>query len=49
MCGRLHGKLRYVNKIDYLLKLTRRNEVEIPKFAIDHVENFKYCSIINYE
>lgn len=49
VCGRLYGKLRYVNKIDYLLKLTRRNEDEISKFAIDPIEDLEYCSIIDYK
>ncbi|KAJ0096881.1 ganglioside-induced differentiation-associated-protein 2 [Pistacia vera] len=46
--GGLYGKLRYVNRIDYLWEHVRRNEVEIPEFVIDHDEDLEYRPMMDY-
>lgn len=48
VCGRLYGKLRYVNRIDYLWEHVKRNEVEIPEFVIDHDEDLEYRPMMDY-
>ncbi|KAH7566207.1 hypothetical protein ACOSP7_022575 [Xanthoceras sorbifolium] len=46
--GGLYGKLRYVNRIDYLWEHVRRTEVEIPEFVIDHDEDLEYRPMMDY-
>lgn len=48
VCGRLYGKLRYVNRLDYLWEHVKRNEVEIPEFVIDHDEDLEYRPTMDY-
>lgn len=48
LCGRLYGKLRYVNRIDYLWEHVRRNEIEIPEFVMDHDEDLEYRPMMDY-
>lgn len=48
VCGRLYGKLRYVNRIDYLWEHVRRKEVEIPEFVIDHDEDLECRPMMDY-
>ncbi|KAI9165327.1 hypothetical protein LWI28_011926 [Acer negundo] len=46
--GGLYGKLKYVNRVDYLWEHVRRNEVEIPEFVIDHDEDLEYRPMMDY-
>ncbi|KAF2312471.1 hypothetical protein GH714_034792 [Hevea brasiliensis] len=46
--GGLYGKLRYINRIDYLWDHMRRNEVEIPEFVHDHDEDLEYRPMMDY-
>ncbi|KDP43715.1 hypothetical protein JCGZ_22342 [Jatropha curcas] len=46
--GGLYGKLRYINRIDYLWDHVRRNEVEIPEFVHDHDEDLEYRPMMDY-
>lgn len=48
VCGRLYGKLRYINRIDYLWEHVRRNEIEIPEFVMDHDEDLEYRPMMDY-
>ncbi|XP_039044367.1 ganglioside-induced differentiation-associated protein 2-like [Hibiscus syriacus] len=40
--GGLYGKLRYVNRVDYLWEHVKRKEIEIPEFVYDHDEDLGY-------
>ncbi|KAK6237261.1 hypothetical protein QUC31_002730 [Theobroma cacao] len=46
--GGLYGKLRYVNRLDYLWEHVRRNEIEIPDFVYDHDEDLEYRPMMDY-
>ncbi|XP_022741713.1 ganglioside-induced differentiation-associated protein 2-like [Durio zibethinus] len=46
--GGLYGKLRYVNRVDYLWEHVRRNEIEIPDFVYDHDEDLEYRPMMDY-
>ncbi|OMO83448.1 hypothetical protein COLO4_22510 [Corchorus olitorius] len=46
--GGLYGKLRYVNRLDYLWEQVRRNEIEIPEFVHDHDEDLEYRPMMDY-
>ncbi|GLU19708.1 hypothetical protein SLE2022_359420 [Rubroshorea leprosula] len=46
--GGLYGKLRYVNRLDYLWEHVRRNEIEIPEFVYDHDEDLEYRPMMDY-
>ncbi|KAL9461833.1 hypothetical protein AB3S75_004766 [Citrus x aurantiifolia] len=46
--GGLYGKLRYVNRLDYLWEHVRRHEVEIPEFVMDHDEDLEYRPMMDY-
>lgn len=45
---RLYGKLRYVNRVDYLCEHVRRNEIEMPEFVFDHDEDLEYRPMMDY-
>jgi hypothetical protein len=44
----LYGKLRYINRIDYLWDPIRRNEVKIPEFVCDHDEDLEGHQMLDY-
>ncbi|EOX90723.1 CRAL-TRIO lipid binding domain - like 3 [Theobroma cacao] len=46
--GGLYGKLRYVNRLDYVWEHVRRNEIEIPDFVYDHDEDLEYRPMMDY-
>ncbi|XVF59860.1 hypothetical protein PTKIN_Ptkin07bG0309600 [Pterospermum kingtungense] len=46
--GGLYGKLRYVNRVDYLWEHVRRNEIELPDFVYDHDEDLEYRPMMDY-
>ncbi|GAV78576.1 CRAL_TRIO_2 domain-containing protein [Cephalotus follicularis] len=46
--GGLYGKLRFVNRVDYLWEHVRRSEVELPEFVYDHDEDLEYRPMMDY-
>lgn len=46
--GGLYGKLRYVNRVDYLWEHVRRNEIGMPEFVYDHDEDLEYRPMMDY-
>ncbi|XWS42203.1 hypothetical protein CRYUN_Cryun17cG0148000 [Craigia yunnanensis] len=46
--GGLYGKLRYVNRVDYLWEHMRRKEIKIPDFVYDHDEDLEYRPMMDY-
>ncbi|GMI86324.1 hypothetical protein like AT4G35750 [Hibiscus trionum] len=44
----LYGKLRYLNRVDYLWEQVRRKEIEIPEFVYDHDEDLEYRPMTEY-
>jgi len=46
--GGLYGKLRYVNRVEFLWDHVRRNEIEIPDFVYDHDEELEYRPMMDY-
>nr|GMD54870.1 ganglioside-induced differentiation-associated protein 2 [Ipomoea batatas] len=46
--GGIHGKIKYVSRVDYLWEHLRRKEVELPEFVYDHDEYLEYRPMIGY-
>ncbi|KAL5706370.1 hypothetical protein ACHQM5_024547 [Ranunculus cassubicifolius] len=46
--GGLYGKLKYVNRLEFLYDHVRRNEIEIPDFVRDHDEELEYRPMMDY-
>lgn len=46
--GGLYGKLKYVNRLEFLWEHVRRNEIEIPEFVSDHDEELEYRPMMDY-
>ncbi|KAF5739312.1 hypothetical protein HS088_TW12G00515 [Tripterygium wilfordii] len=46
--GGLYGKLKYVNRLEFLWDHVRRNEMEIPEFVYDHDEELEDRPIVDY-
>ncbi|KAA8537451.1 hypothetical protein F0562_026862 [Nyssa sinensis] len=46
--GGLYGKLKYVNRLEFLWDHVRRNEIEIPEFVFDHDEELDCRPIMDY-
>ncbi|KAM7261066.1 hypothetical protein ACFE04_026541 [Oxalis oulophora] len=48
--GGLYGKLRYINRLDYLWEHVRRHEMEVPlpEFVYDHDEDLEYRPMMDY-
>ncbi|KAB2628299.1 hypothetical protein D8674_033094 [Pyrus ussuriensis x Pyrus communis] len=46
--GRLHKKLKYVQRLEFLWNQVRRNEVEVPEFVYDYDEELEYPPIMDY-
>ncbi|XAR73717.1 hypothetical protein NMG60_11007783 [Bertholletia excelsa] len=46
--GGLYGKLRYVNRLDYLWENVRRKDIEIPEFVYDHDQDLEYRPMMDY-
>ncbi|KAL3840163.1 hypothetical protein ACJIZ3_024754 [Penstemon smallii] len=44
----LYGKLRYINRLEFLWDKVRRNEIEIPEFVYDFDEEMECCSTMDY-
>ncbi|XP_068646173.1 uncharacterized protein [Aristolochia californica] len=44
----LYGKLRYVNRLEFLWGNIRRGEVEMPEFVYDHDEELEYRPLMDY-
>uniref|UniRef100_A0A5B7BCQ1 CRAL-TRIO domain-containing protein n=1 Tax=Davidia involucrata TaxID=16924 RepID=A0A5B7BCQ1_DAVIN len=46
--GGFYGKLRYINRLNFLWDHARRNEIEIPDFVYDHDEDLEYRPMMDY-
>ncbi|KAF8410347.1 hypothetical protein HHK36_002875 [Tetracentron sinense] len=46
--GGLYGKLKYVNRLEFLWEHIRRNEIDIPEFVHDHDEELEYRPMMDY-
>ncbi|GAA0164175.1 hypothetical protein LIER_19873 [Lithospermum erythrorhizon] len=46
--GRLYGKLRYVNRLEFLWDNIKRNEIEMPEFVFEHDEDLEYRPVLDY-
>ncbi|KAF8377753.1 hypothetical protein HHK36_031138 [Tetracentron sinense] len=46
--GGLYGKLKYVNRLEFLWEHMKRKEVEIPEFVYDHDEDLEYRPMMDY-
>ncbi|KAF5181551.1 SEC14 cytosolic factor family protein / phosphoglyceride transfer family protein [Thalictrum thalictroides] len=46
--GGLYGKLKYVNRLEFMWDHIRRNEMEIPEFVNDHDEALEYRPMMDY-
>lgn len=47
-CGRFYGKVKYLNRVDFLWENIRRNAIEIPEYVYDHDEDLEYCPMMDY-
>ncbi|KAF9620849.1 hypothetical protein IFM89_015090 [Coptis chinensis] len=46
--GGLYGKLKFVNRLEFLWEHVRRNGIEIPEFVYDHDEELEYRPMMDY-
>uniref|UniRef100_A0A5B7BKJ6 CRAL-TRIO domain-containing protein n=1 Tax=Davidia involucrata TaxID=16924 RepID=A0A5B7BKJ6_DAVIN len=46
--GGFYGKLRYINRLNFLWDHVRRNDIEIPDFVYDHDEDLEYRPMMDY-
>eukprot|EP00262_Sarcandra_glabra_P017249 TRINITY_DN5838_c1_g1_i1.p1 TRINITY_DN5838_c1_g1~~TRINITY_DN5838_c1_g1_i1.p1 ORF type:complete len:213 (+),score=15.17 TRINITY_DN5838_c1_g1_i1:137-775(+) len=46
--GGLYGKLRYINRLEFLWEFMRRGEIEIPEFVFDHDEVLEFHPLMDY-
>ncbi|KAA8547561.1 hypothetical protein F0562_003990 [Nyssa sinensis] len=46
--GGFYGKLRYINRLDFLWDQVRRYEIEIPDFVYDHDEDLEYRPMMDH-
>ncbi|CAA6663252.1 unnamed protein product [Spirodela intermedia] len=44
----LYGKLRYMNRLEFLWEHIRRGEVEVPEFVLDHDEELEHRPLMDY-
>ncbi|KAG6477711.1 hypothetical protein ZIOFF_061141 [Zingiber officinale] len=44
----LYGKLRYVNRLEFLWQHIRRREVEVPEFVQDHDDELEHRPLMDY-
>ncbi|KAK9216901.1 hypothetical protein WN944_008913 [Citrus x changshan-huyou] len=46
--GGFYGKVKYVNRLEFLWDHVRRNEIEVPEFVYEHDEEMEYRPMVNY-
>ncbi|KAK1320509.1 hypothetical protein QJS10_CPA03g02356 [Acorus calamus] len=46
--GGLYGKVKYINRLEFLYEHMRKGEVEIPEFVYDHDEELEYRPLMDY-
>ncbi|XP_050212373.1 uncharacterized protein LOC126663349 [Mercurialis annua] len=46
--GGLYGKLKYVNRLEFLWDHVRRAEIELPEFAYDHDDDMEYRPMTDF-
>ncbi|KAL6011823.1 hypothetical protein ACLOJK_002289 [Asimina triloba] len=46
--GGLYGKLRYINRLEFLWEHVRKGKVDIPEFVYDHDEELEYRPLMDY-
>lgn len=44
----LYGKLKYVNRLEFLWEHMRRGEVEVPEFVLDHDDELEHRPLMDY-